>query len=220
MPVNVSYIEKFLSRVEGPAQVRGYVPCVVIATGRGRNYTGADGTPANGCEFAAAGAPAAFRAMGASGVTIATGCDLGQTDALIMRAYGLDHDIIAIYATYFGRRKDAALAALFRWPLLVTAEQAAATDRAVHAGYLNRHVIPAFEKASHARFADMPAQAQAVIMSVCFQKGCGGVARDWPKLWGALARQDWSAASRELLAGFTQYKGRRRAEGRLLEELL
>lgn len=219
MPVHTDQIESFLSTVEGPSQRRGYVPCRRIADGKGRNYTGPDGTAACGCQFASTGRPGAFRAMGASGVTIATGCDLGQTDAATLAAYGLDKFVVSLFAPYFGKRRDAALAALHSRPLLVEAEQAAATDRAVHAGYLNRNVIPAYEKASGLKFADQPAEAQAVIMSVCFQKGCAGVARDWPKLWSRLISRDWSGAARELATGFTQYAERRRKEGRLLERL-
>lgn len=157
--------------------------------------------------------------MGASGVTIATGCDLGQTDAATLAGYGLAADIIGRFSFYFGKRKASAITALHERQLVISEAEAMACDRAVHEGYLNRYTRPAFEKASGVAFDKQPPEAQAVIMSVCFQKGCGGVARDWPILWGHLCRRNWKAASRELLTGFSQYKSRRRLEGKLLERI-
>lgn len=56
-------------------------------------------------------------------------------------------------------------------------------------------------------------------MSVCFQKGCSGVRKDWPKLWSHLIALAWHDAARELLTGFTQYRQRRAKEGKLLLEI-
>lgn len=219
MAIDLAYIDEFLARVEGPCQRCGYVPARRLCDGRGRNYIGADGVTAPGVPHAASGDPAAFAAMGASGVTIATGCDLGQTDAGTLAAYGLDAGIATRFGPYLGRRKAAALKALHIQPLRLGEAEARAVDAAVHAGYLRRHVIPAWERAAPAAFAELPREAQAVIMSCCFQKGCGGVRRDWPKLWGHLIRLDWQAAANELTRGFTQYRERRAAEGRLLATL-
>lgn len=204
--VEIQHISAFLSRVEGTRQTRGYVPCNKLSGGTA-NYRG-DVPPGN------------YKAMGASGVTIATGCDLGQTLAATLREYGLSEDIIKLYEPYFGKRQDAALQALWEMPLTVSDEAAALTDMAVHRGYLYKNVIPAYNKKSSVPFEKLPPNAQDVIMSVCFQKGCGGVARDWPKLWGYLTRRDWHGASQELLHGFRQYKQRRAIEGEHLAAML
>ena len=90
---------------------------------------------------------------------------------------------------------------------------AALLDECVHAGYLQRYVEPAYNRASSVKFADLPKQAQAVVFSICFQKGCGGVRRDWKNTWGYLITQNWPAAAAELQNGFSQYVGRRRDEG-------
>lgn len=202
--LDMPYIEAFLSKVEGPRQTRGYIPCF-LGSGTA-NYRGE-------------GDPSRYRAMGASGVTIATGCDLGQTTRKTLLSWGLPDAVASLYSFYFGKRKDQAIAALHSRPLTITAEAAAATDLAVHTGYLNRLVRPAFERASSLKFNDLPSQAQAVVMSVCFQKGCGGVARDWPILWGALTSGNWQLASRELMTGFRDYRTRRLEEGKLLAGL-
>lgn len=216
---NMQFIEAFLAAVEGPRMLRGYVPSTRLADGKGRNYIGPAHTPANGVAHPACGHPAGFRAMGASGVTIATGCDLGQTDASALARFGLAREVIDLYAPYFGQRKSHALAALFARPLLISQAAADATDLALHKGYLDSYVRPAWERASGKSFDAQPDEAQAVIMSVCYQKGCAGVARDWPKLWNYLTACDWQGAARELLTGFKQYRQRRQAEGRLLARL-
>lgn len=205
---NIEYISDFLTKVEGPRQTRGYIPCFVRSGGTA-NYRG-DKAPDN------------YMAMGASGVTIATGCDLGQTSRAELESYGVkDAALLDKLARYISKKKDAALRVLYAYPLTITEAQATALDHAVHGGYLKRWVIPAYEKDSGGvKFDELPEQAQAVIMSVCFQKGCGGVRRDWPKTWKYLTTQDWQRASWELQHGFTKYKSRRAIEGKLLEELL
>ena len=114
---------------------------------------------------------------------------------------------------------QAAIALLAQHPITISEAMAAELDNAIHGGYLRKYVIPAFEKASSVSFESLPKQAQAVIMSVCFQKGCGGVRRDWPKLWGYLTACNWPAAAEELRTGFSEYTVRRRREGALLAEL-
>ncbi len=104
-------------------------------------------------------------------------------------------------------------------PIVIAPDTAALLDECVHAGYLQKYVEPAYNRASSVKFADLPKQAQAVVFSVCFQKGCGGVRRDWKNTWGYLIAQNWCAASKELRTGFSQYELRRRIEGELLQEL-
>lgn len=204
---NIAYISDFLTRVEGPRQTRGYIPSFVKSGGTA-NYRGI-------------GDPSKYTAMGASGVTIATGCDLGQTDLNSLREYGVNEiALLEKLIPYIGLKKDAALRKLNQMPLEITVAQATALDHAVHGGYLNKYVRPAYNRDSKVGFDDLPDQAQAVVMSVCFQKGCGGVRRDWPKTWKYLTTQDWAKASWELRNGFSQYKGRRTIEGKLLGELV
>lgn len=216
---DIAYISDFLARVEGPRQRRGYVPSNRRPDGKGRNYIGPAGTEPLGVQFPATGNPADFQAMGASGVTIATGCDLGQTDAATLSGYGLAEDIIRQFTPYLGLKKSAALNKLFAAPLVISGADATATDHAVHAGYLDRYVRPAYDRDSSVPFDELPKQAQAVIFSCCFQKGCGGVRRNWPRTWGYLTTQNWCKAADELIHGFRQYAQRRAIEGRLLKEL-
>ena len=210
--VDISYISNFLNRdgVEGPRVFVGYIPCYIRGTNhtKSRNFKGLPDQR-----------PEDYEAMGVSGVTIATGVDLGQTDAITLREYGVDVELIDELSPYIGLKKDDAIRKLSQMPLRINPGDAEHLDHCVHNGYLRRYVRPAYNKASSVSFDDLPLQAQAVVFSCCYQKGCGGVRRDWPKLWSYLTSQDWAAASRELKNGFKQYKLRRSVEGKLLEAL-
>lgn len=199
MPTNMKYISDFLITVEGECVNRGYIPCDKVGGGTA-NYTGG-------------GDPNLFKAMGVSGVTIGVGCDLGQTTAQTMLSYGLEQDIVNRLIPYFGLKRNDAIQKLHTLPLTVSMPVAHEITYAVHNGYL-RYVLAAYPG-----FSDLPKQAQAVIFSMCYQKGCGGVKRDWPKVWGMLLAKDWCGASKELMTGFKQYAARRATEGKLLKEL-
>lgn len=201
---NMPYINAFLNRdgVEGPCVTRGYIPA------NPRNFYGHNDQN-----------PAKYKAIGASGVTIATGCDLGQTDCPSLRGYGVPDELINILLPYIGHKKSIAIQKLYQKNLVISRDAAELLDLCVHNGYLTRYVRPAYEKYASYPFDNLPDQAQAVVFSVCYQKGCGGVRRDWPKLWSYLIARNWKAASNELLYGFKTYKLRRSIEGKLLKEI-
>lgn len=204
MSCDYRFISDFLATVEGPRQTTGYIPCFLKAGGTA-NYKGGPG-------------PDRYQAMDKSGVPIATGCDLGQTDATTMAAYGLDSGIIGIFKDYFGKKQDRAIRMLYAYPLVITPDAARQTDEAVHKGYLCRYVIPAYEKDSGRKFVGLPQKAQAVIMSLCFHYGCNGARTRAPKTWAYLCKADWQAAANELITGFTgKYAGRRKKEGEFLK---
>lgn len=221
MPIDYNAIEELLRQVEGPCQSRGYIPCRPWAyPARGLNYIGRETGDPRGVPAYISGKWRGLVAMGASGVTIATGCDLGQTDLPTLKEYGLPCAITDHFIHYLGKKRDRALQALYEEPLYITPEQAAEVDAAAHRGYLKKYVIPAYGRDSMFVFNDLPGPAQAVIMSVCFQKGCGGVARDWPRLWGYLTSGQWQKAHDELETGFTQYTNRRKQEAQYLRKIL
>lgn len=199
------YITEFLKKVEG-FFTRLYIPCF-LRSGGTANYFGGPN-------------PGNYVAMGASGCTVGVGCDLGQTNAKTLLSYGCADDVVQIFTPYYGKKKADAVNILHQKPLAVSENIAEALTLAVHEGYLSQNVRPAYNKVSSVLFDDLPKQAQAVVMSVCYQKGVGGVRRDWSKTWKYLTTQDWRRAAHELKNGFTQYKTRRNIEGRLLEELL
>ena len=81
MPIAYDYIREVLSRFEGAGRTRGYVPC---------DKTG--------------------RPLGASGVTIGTGVDLGQQTGAGLLDMGVPHAVVKKLLPYIGLKKEAALA--------------------------------------------------------------------------------------------------------------
>ncbi len=201
---DMEYINAFLNRkgVEGPCVNVGYIPC------RPGNFYGKPEQK-----------PEKYTAIGASGVTIATGCDLGQTDIPSLKGYGVPEALIEKLQPYIGLKKTAAIDKLSVLQLKISMEEAQLLDTCVHNGYLERYVRPTFERAARFSFDDLPKQAQAVVFSICFQMGCGGARRNAPKTWAYLTTRNWPAASNELIYGFAAYKLRRTMEGNLLKEL-
>lgn len=203
---DLMYIMEFLRTpgVEGRQRLTGYIPCTP------RNYTGQ-------------ARPERYAAIGVSGVTIATGCDLGQTDAETLLDYGLASAIVNRLRPYFGLKQEHALRKLHILPLTVAQDTADAIDLAVHAGYWRHRVAPAYQAAAGLPATALPRQAQAVLFSLCFNYGCGGFRRRAPNTWAALVRQDWQDAARRLgnrkLWVEPWAQSRRAIEGRLLQEV-
>ena len=204
--LDVSRLRAFLNRpgLEGPQQLRGYVPCA-LTSGGSRNYTGYD-------------APDGYVPMGVSGVTVATGCDLGQQTAQSLD--GVGRDLLRKLAPYLGKRKRAALAALHALPLALTGMEADRVDTVVMSRYIRLSAARYDRDAGAEAFASLPWQAQAVIHSLLFQRGTGSP-KNYPHTWKALVGRDWSGASERLRNGalWTGYRERRRLEGELLREV-
>ena len=186
----------FIARQEGAAITEGYVP------------RANDGTVA-----------------GQSGVTIATGFDLGQHDrAYLDRVLSGHADIIRLLAPYLGLKRSRAVAALAATPLTITDAQAQIIDRAVKTDKANALVpiydnaVTVLRKPALLRFTALPREAQTVIMSVAFQYG--NLPTRTPRFWRIVVRQDWQAAVAELRAFGDAYGQRRQREARYLSALL
>lgn len=210
MPIHTDKIREVLNRpgFEGPQQLRGYIPCD-LTTGGTANYYGGPN-------------PERYVPMGISGVTIGTGVDLGQTNKDTLGDMGVDPGIVNQFRPYLGQRKAAAVAVLHRLPL--TLSQAVADE--LDAAMLNHHITKIADYYDRAvglpgRFVTLPWQAQAVIVSIQYQRGVNSP-RKYPNTWGAFVNQDWKDAAARLKNGrlWSGYQNRRRLEGELLEELL
>ena len=207
--IHLAEIEAFLRGpyCEGPQQLRGYIPCK-LTTGGTANYRGGPD-------------PELHVPMGQSGVTIATGVDLGQQDAVTLLRLGLDAGSVNQLRPYLGRRKAAAVQALHRLPLVISREFADALDHCImghHADIISRRYD---QDAGNGAYVALPPQAQAVIFSACYQYGLG-FAGKYPDVWRALAGAEWSAASRMLRERrrWGDYANRRAREGALLAQLV
>ncbi|MDD2966621.1 MAG: pesticin C-terminus-like muramidase [Desulfovibrionaceae bacterium] len=199
---NIDKIESFLETVEGERQTVGYIPCFKKSGGTA-NYKGV-GNPVN------------YVPMGASGVTIATGVDLGQTDMNTLRSNGVPLGIINPLIPYIGKRKAEALEVLHRIPLTVSPAVAETLDHCMHKYHLNIISARYDREAGKGAFDAAPWQVQAVIYSLLYQHGTSGM-RKFPKTWRFLVAGQWEEAARELCStNWSEYIGRRNAEGKLL----
>ena len=191
MPIDHNYIRATLERFEGAGIRRGYVPC---------DKTG--------------------RPLGVSGVTIGTGVDLGQQTGAGLLDMGVPHAVVKKLLPYIGLKKDAALAAIKDQPLTLSPAETSALDDAVIKRYL-RDIEARYNKDNPASpFADLPPEAQAVLVSILYQRGLGSP-KSYPNTWTLLLKGDWPGAAAKLCnsALWKEYKTRRAAEGDLLKQI-
>ena len=191
MPIDHSYIRAVLERFEGKGICRGYVPC---------DKTG--------------------RPLGVSGVTIGTGVDLGQQTGAGLLDMGVPHAVVKKLLPYIGLKKDAALAAIKDQPLTLSPAETSALDDAVIKRYL-RDIEARYNKDNPASpFADLPPEAQAVLVSILYQRGLGSP-KSYPNTWTLLLKGDWPGAAAKLCNGalWDGYQSRRAAEGKLLKQI-
>jgi len=202
--INKKYIESVLARFEGKAIARGYIPCY-----QGTYYGG---------DSPDKGAP-----LGASGVTIATGVDLGQQTMKGLAVMGISASTLAILAPYIGLQKQEALKKLQSDPFTITAEQVEEIDTAVH----NRYIEQAATIFGRELFENAPKEAQAVAVSLHYQFGTPkrpdspGLANAWANMQQGAYKEaaeclrnpsNWSASHQI-------YMPRRKAEAAILDEV-
>ena len=198
MSIHTAYIHSFLRRWEGRETV-AYIPC------RERNFTGHN-------NFADCG-----DVIGASGVTVGCGLDLGQQSVDDLKRMRIDDNVIAILSRYCLKKGDDAVKTLADAPLTLTDAQCDAVNDAAHNDYIKRAAAAYDNAGPDAPFSEIPAQAQAVIVSLFYQLGAG--VTQYPKTWRHLLNADWEAAARELETGFARFTTRRADEARLLREI-
>ncbi|MCL1813405.1 MAG: pesticin C-terminus-like muramidase [Treponema sp.] len=202
--INYSYINTVLAKYEGKGYARGYIPC------KGGTYYGGN-DPAKGEPF------------GASGVTIATGVDLGQQTKAGLESMGIAAGTIALLEPYLGLKKWMAVEKLKAVPITITAEQVIEIDDAVHAFYINNTA----NMFGREKFEAAPKEAQAVAVSLHYQ--FGSLRRDAsPGLglaWEAMRSGDYKKAAQHLTnpaqwsAEHRQYFWRRKQEAGLLNAI-
>ena len=190
MSIDFQFIRSTLERFEGKGITRGYVPCK-------------GGVP-----------------LGASGVTIGTGVDLGQQTGAGLLDMGVPHPIVIKLLPYIGLKKQAAVDAIKCQALTLTAKEVAALDDAVIGRYV-KNISQHYDKHNPKQpFAAIPSQAQAVIVSILYQRGLGFSGKA-PVLWRAFLMGDWKTAAAWLCdpANGGGYHSRRKAEGEILKTI-
>lgn len=183
---------RFIGELEGQGALTGYVPT-----------------------------DAAGNVLGHSGVTVATGVDLGQMTAIELPRLHLPDALRAKVLPYIGVQGAGALALLAARPLTISqaeSDMLDAADRATEIEALELAWLRAVPR--DAPFFNMlPDACQTVIASVAFQYG-PALRRRCPRFWGRATALDWAGAIAELRDFGDAYPTRRHREADYLEAWL
>ena len=147
--------------------------------------------------------PGSGEGQGHSGVTVATGVDVGQMSNLdFFRAQGIPAETLAKLQPYVGLKGDAAFKALSHRPLHITREEAALLDAAAfrmcvepYEAYYNRAVKAANKEAPI--LAELDKRIATILISLCWNFG-GGWGKRFPASNHFAVVQNWLALAREL----------------------
>lgn len=170
--------------------------------------------------------------IGASGVTISTGVDLGQQSASgtrnLINRYIKDKgnpdnvDVEALIKQlnpYFGKRGQDAVATLSKQPLSVNKSEARLLEQAF--GYsTQQRVASQFDKnnTQNMTFKALPEEAQTVMIDFAYQYGLsdsrGSVRQTF---WKYVYAGDWQKLATWLKSNPDPYKSRRKREGDRLQ---
>jgi hypothetical protein len=155
-----------------------------------------------------------------SGVTIATGVDLGQQSSAGLAGLGLSAALQDKLAPYCGLRKQAALDFLKANPLTITTDECTQIDTAVRTAHLASlmRIYDTAHPSPPTPFDRIPDLAQTVIASVAFQYG--DLPGRCPHFWSTAVRQNWSAMISELEHFGDAYGPRRLREAAYLRPVL
>ena len=181
----------FIDELEGAAVATGYVP---------KDRNGA--------------------VLGASGVTIASGVDLGQRSIAGLWDMDLTPELTAALCCYATLTGDQAVQALEKLPLVLDDAQVRAIDQSLHDSF-ERTVAERWNSTT----GDIPGnpmtwdsltdQQQTVVMSVAWQYGTPW--RRCPAFWRLATSGDWAGAVDELRDFGDDYPTRRGKEADYLQ---
>lgn len=152
-----------------------------------------------------------------SGVTIASGFDLGTKNEIELKKMGISSGIIEKVKPYFGKQKQIAQDFLDQNLLSLSSEEVSEIDDKNHAYEINQ-MQKIYDSVSSVPFKDIPSQAQTVIMSLAHQYGLKGLTET--SVWPLLTAQKWSEAVTDLKTTFFDYPPRRKAEANFLSQVL
>ena len=156
-----------------------------------------------------------------SGVTIATGLDLGQQDEDSLRRMNLSDELISIFRPYLGLKRGEAQRFLLDNPLRLTAEQATFVEESLMSHDFERMSDlwnSTQREEDGIRWDQLDPEKQTVMLSVFRQYG--NLPRRTPKFWRSATQGRWNDTVSELRNFGDEYKTRRNKEADLLEAAL
>jgi len=148
-----------------------------------------------------------------SGVTIATGFDIGQRSVEDLQKL-LPQSLLSKLSPYCQVTKHSAKAALNTWPLTITGDEAEVIDLCVKSQLLEQ-LADRYNRSSDVPFNELSEHEQTVVASVAFQYG--NLAKRCPSFWQTAITQDWQAMGAELCNFGDRYPTRRMREADYLK---
>lgn len=141
------------------------------------------------------------KVLGNSGVTVATGIDLGQMSSGEIMDLPLDFELRRKLQPYAELTKLDAVEFLFRNPLQITKAEADALDQA-KGEKIFKVLIRLYNKDSQVKFEDLPKEAQTTLASIAWRRGPAfSWLPEYSEIWAAAINQDWRTV-RSLLNEF------------------
>ncbi|RTZ18092.1 type VI secretion system tip protein VgrG [Vibrio aquaticus] len=153
-----------------------------------------------------------------SGVTIATGFDLGARSVTDLKNLGLPEDLINRFSPYVGLKNQPAIEKLNALPLSITTEELEVVNELVKKSETNKLVKMYNSSSSTIEFECLPKEAQTVIASVAYQYGY--LPRRTTAFWKQSITQDWLSMYNNLMDFKDSYPTRRKKEASLIKELI
>ncbi len=160
-----------------------------------------------------------------SGVTVATGFDLGQRNLGDLKRIKLDGSIVSQLVPYLGVKGMAAQRLLDRnvKPLKILPHEADQIDKkemAYFKGDISKKYNMSISSIPNSKqFSKLSRETQTVIASVAWQYGTD-LKKATPRFWGYVTKQDWLGAYKELMNFGDAHASRRQAEARYLKRWL
>ena len=178
----------FISAREGGAQLQGYLPM------EGENV------------------------VGKSGLTVATGFDVGQMSEEELMRSPLSDEIKAKLSPYVGKKGQDALALTNEMGVPnITPDQSSMIDAYSHKRTLDS-LKSNYNKSSGKNFDDLSSEQQTVVASVGFQYG-SNLESATPGFWKQVTTDDWDGAHSNLRDFKDKYPTRRNLEADLIKPI-
>lgn len=152
-----------------------------------------------------------------SGVTIASGIDLGQMTPDALASLNIKQALKNKLAHYLGRKQWAAHMYVQQNPLKLSQADAESLDKAVKEAKLPEIINVYNMKCGALKFAHLPPAAQTVYFSVAWQYG-PALFRRTPKFFNAMINHEFDRVVRELRNFGDRYRTRRNKEADYLEK--
>lgn len=150
---------------------------------------------------------------GTSGVTIASGYDIGQHSISDLVDLGIGEDLVIKLVPYTEIKGEQAEKKLAQYPLFLTAVEVNTVNFAVQ-NYYAEQTASEYNQNSEFVFQDLDREKQTVICSVAFQYG--SLKNRCPRFFSQITKGLWKAAVDELDEFGDKYPTRRHKESLLL----